>query len=102
LKIRGFKKNGKIYFWKLTKNCSFIFDEKYIENTFGFDTIYIEFGLDLETHSIKRIWKKNKKKKTSPLSFLAEGPLFFMPGPLLSSLPAQLPPLLPTFQLRVV
>ena len=45
----------KFIFGNLPKLLIYIRDEKYIENIFGFDMIYIEFGLDLETQSRKRI-----------------------------------------------
>ena len=55
--------------------------------------------MDLETHSIKRIWKKNKKKKTSPLSFLARRPTVLFPQPalfLVSAGPARVSPPFPS------
>ena len=47
----------KFIFGNLPKLLIYIWDEKYIENIFGFDMIYIEFGLDLE---------KNKKEENLP------------------------------------
>ena len=45
-------------FENLPKFLIYIWDEKYVENIFGFDMIYIEFGLDLKTRKRKGFGKK--------------------------------------------
>ena len=72
----------KFIFENLPKFLTYIWDEKYVENIFGFDMIYIEFGLDLKTRKRKGFGKKKEKLLShfGPEAHVVPLARFFLPS----------------------